>query len=179
MNKIKSRTEGGAPDDFKLDGFIPFILNQVFSQMNGNLGDVLRPHGISIHQWRVLCLLRLRGEVSIGDVSASTVMGQSTISRVVDQLERDGLAQRRPLPENNRVILVSLSEAGGRKIDDVFPSAISVHDGAMNEFTDGERDIFLSMLDRVLGNLKHHAALSSIQGGVSRGQVRHDEETNK
>lgn len=167
MNKIKANSGAGVPQDFQLDRFVPFLLNQIFSQMNGNLGDALRPHGISIHQWRVLSFLKLRGELSIGEITASTVLGQSTISRVVDQLERDGLAQRRPLPENNRIILVSLSAVGSRKIDEVFPAAISVHDGALDQFTEDERESFLTMLDRVLGNLKHTAALNSVRGTTS------------
>ena len=179
MNKIGASAAVGAPQDFQLDRFVPFLLNQIFSQMNGNLGDVLRPHGISIHQWRVLSFLKLRGELSIGEITASTVLGQSTISRVVDQLERDGLAQRRPLPENNRIILVSLSPAGGRKIDEVFPAAISVHDGALSEFTQDERELFLDMLHRVLDNLKQTSALNSIRGATSYTTPNQGGEANK
>ena len=171
MNELGPKRAGaartGVPDDFQLDGFIPYMLNQIFDQMNGNLRQALRPFGLSIHQWRVLCLLKLRGESSMGEISASTVMGQSTISRVVDQLERDGLAIRRPLPENNRVILVSLSEAGDRLIEEVFPAAISVHDDAIDQFSAEEKKLLLRMLHRMLGNLRQHGALRAANGNIT------------
>lgn len=157
----------GVPDDFQLDGFIPYMLNQIFDQMNGNLRQALRPFGLSIHQWRVLCLLKLRGDSSMGEISASTVMGQSTISRVVDQLERDGLAMRRPLPENNRVILVSLSAAGERMIEEVFPAAIAVHGDAIDQFSAAEKEMLLSMLHRMLANLRQHGALHAASGNIT------------
>lgn len=154
----------GVPDNFALDSFVPYMLNQVFSQMNDVLRQALRPYGVSIHQWRVLCFLKLHGELRIGDISADTVMGQSTISRVVDQLEAKGYARRRPMPENNRVILVSLTESGDEVIETVFPVAVSVHDVAMEDFSPVERERFLAMLNRVLGNLRVHGAVMKVNG---------------
>lgn len=160
----EARQRSRVPDDFSLDEFIPYMLNQIFSQMNEVLRQVLRPYGVSIHQWRVLCFLKLRGELSIGDISADAVMGQSTISRVVDQLEAKGYARRRPMPENNRVILVSLTESGDRTIEDVFPAAVSVHDGAISQFSAAERAQFLNMLHRILGNMRLQGAMLKVNG---------------
>lgn len=150
--------------EFSLAGFIPYMLNQIFSQMNVNLRHVLRPFGVSIHQWRVLCLLKLRGEISVGEITDSTVMGQSTVSRVIDQLERDGYAKRRPQPGNNRFILVSLTETGETEIDRIFPAAISVHDDAIDQFTDAEQQQILSLLHRMLSNLRQSGALQVANG---------------
>ena len=154
----------GVPDNFALDCFVPYMLNQIFSQMNEVLRQALKPYRVSIHQWRVLCFLKLHGELRIGDISANTVMGQSTISRVVDQLEAKGYARRRPMPENNRVILVSLTESGDEVIETVFPAAVSVHDIAMEDFSPAERERFLAMLNRVLGNLRVHGAVMKVNG---------------
>ena len=159
-----ARDTTGVPDNFVLESFVPYMLNQIFSQMNEVLRQALKPYRVSIHQWRVLCFLKLHGELSIGDISANTVMGQSTISRVVDQLEANGYAVRRPMPRNNRVILVSLTESGDEVIETVFPVAVSVHHVAMEDFSPVERERFLAMLHRVLGNLQVHGAVMKVNG---------------
>lgn len=171
MNETAVRADELAEDvaedmveDFSLDAFIPYMLNQVFSQMNVNMRHVLRPFGVSIHQWRVLCLLKLRGEISVGEIVDSTVMGQSTVSRVLDQLERDGHAVRRPQPKNNRVILVTLTDEGEAAIDQIFPAAISVHDGAINRFEPDEQQKLFSLLHRMLANLRQEGALQVANG---------------
>ena len=167
MSEATARKPGETEDiaeSFDLDGFIPYMLNQIFSQMNVNLRHVLRLFEISVHQWRVLCLLKLRGEISVGEITDSTVMGQSTVSRVIDQLERDGYATRRQQPGNNRVILVALTAFGEEAIDRIFPAAISVHDGAINQFDAEERAKLFSMLHRMLANLRQEGAMQAANG---------------
>ena len=82
----------------------------------------------------------------------------------MDQLEAKRYARRRPIPENNRVILVSLTESGDRTIEDVFPATVSVHDGAISQFSAAERAQFLNMLHRILGNMRLQGAMLKVNG---------------
>jgi MarR family transcriptional regulator, lower aerobic nicotinate degradation pathway regulator len=143
---------------FELSEFVPYLLNQAMSQLDNNLRHALKPFGLSIHQWRVLFMLNLRGSVSIGDISAATVMGQSTITRVADQLEEAGLARRARMPDHKRVILLSLTKAGIDLIEDVIPVAFDIHNGAVEGFNKDEQQVLFTMLQKLASNFRRHEA---------------------
>ncbi|MAI12369.1 MAG: hypothetical protein CBD27_12880 [Rhodospirillaceae bacterium TMED167] len=145
-------------EGFQLRGFIPYLLNQAMSRLDLTLREVLKPFDISSHQWRVLFMIHYNGPLSIGDISDGTVMGQSTITRVADQLEKGGYAERCPMASNNRVILLSLTEAGEKLIEDVIPHAFAVHDGAVDGMDAAEQQQLFNMLQKLAVNLRRHEA---------------------
>ena len=145
-------------EDFKLTGFVPYLLNQAMSRLDNNLRIALKPFDLSVHQWRVLFMIRLNGPQSIGDISAGTVMGQSTITRVADQLEKAGLASRAPMENNNRVILLSLTESGEELVRRVIPHTFAIHDGAIAEMDAAEQQQLFELLRKLAANLRRHEA---------------------
>jgi len=149
-------------ESFELSGFVPYLLNQAMSHLDNNLRYALKPFGLSIHQWRVLLMLKLRGSVSIGDISSATVMGQSTITRVADQLEDAGYAYRMPMPDHKRVILLSLTVAGAHLIEKVIPAAFAIHDSAVEGFTADEQQVLFQMLQKLTSNFRRHEARKKV-----------------
>ena len=145
-------------EDFKLTGFVPYLLNQAMSRLDNNLRIALKPFDLSVHQWRVLFTIRLNGPQSIGDISASTVMGQSTITRVADQLEKAGLASRAPMENNNRVILLSLTESGEELIRSIIPHTFAIHDGAIEDMDAAEQRQLFGLLRKLAASLRRHEA---------------------
>ena len=172
-NGTSDRRVSGALADFELTAFVPYLLNQAMSRLDSNLRYALKPFGLSIHQWRVLFLLKLRGSVSIGEISASTVMGQSTITRVADQLEKAKLASRAPMRNNHRVILLSLTDAGTDLIERVIPVALGIHDGAIEGFDAREQSVFFEMLRKLAINLSRHEARQKMDNTAAPEHVAH------
>ena len=171
--EMRDRKGADALSDFELSAFVPYLLNQAMSRLDSNLRYALKPFGLSIHQWRVLFLLKLRGSVSIGEISASTVMGQSTITRVADQLEESKLASRAPMRNNHRVILLSLTDAGNELIERVIPVALGIHDGAMDGFDARERSMLFEMLRKLATNLSRHEARQKLENTSAREPMTH------
>lgn len=147
-----------ALDGFQLTEFVPYLLNQAMSRLDLSLREALKPFDISIHQWRVLFMIHFQGPRSIGDISAGTVMGQSTITRVADQLEKADLARRSPLEANQRVVLLSLTDKGLELIEQVIPHAFGVHEGAIEGFDPAEQKQLFQMLQKLAANLRRHEA---------------------
>jgi DNA-binding MarR family transcriptional regulator len=136
-----------------LDAFAPYLLNQITNRLNARMQHHLRPHRVSVPQWRVLCLLSLHGPQSIGALVASTVIPQSTLSRVIDQLERRELATRRPRPQNNRVVEVHLTGRGRALFRRILPAALRVGDELMAGLPNSEGRRFIHNLRRLLQQL--------------------------
>ncbi|MEQ8441254.1 MAG: MarR family transcriptional regulator [Alphaproteobacteria bacterium] len=136
--------------DASLETFIPFWLNQLTSKVNARLAEKLAEIGISIPQWRVLSILHSFGSMSIGKVSELAVINQSTLSRVIDQLERTELVSRTPLPENKRVIEVSLTELGEETFAQIYPVASELHFFMEKQLTEIEREAFFSISHKLI-----------------------------
>jgi DNA-binding MarR family transcriptional regulator len=141
-----------------LESFAPYLLNQVTSRLNLGMQEHLRAHRVSVPQWRVLCLLTVNGAQSIGALAASSVIPQSTLSRVVDQIERGGLVERRPRPQNNRVIEVHLTKQGRVMFDRILPAALAVRDDLISELSEADHRQFLRILRKLLERLRQSSS---------------------
>src|SRR6202023_2147809 len=59
------------------------------------------------------------GEITPADLAQKTGVTRATISVVLDGLERDGLVQRRPDPQDRRLTRLHLTEGGAKLLDHV------------------------------------------------------------
>lgn len=70
--------------------------------------------GISPPRLSALSVVVLAGPLAIGDLAASEGVAPSTMTRLVDGLERDGLVGRGPDPADRRGVLVRATPKGTR-----------------------------------------------------------------
>lgn len=138
--------------------FAPYLLNQVTNRVNQRMQQHLRRHKVSVPQWRVLCLLTVNGPQSIGTIVANTVIAQSTLSRVADQLERRRLVERKSRPSNNRIVEVHLTRYGRSLFDQLLPAALSVRDELVAVLSDVEKKQFVRILRKLLSGLCNEPA---------------------
>jgi DNA-binding MarR family transcriptional regulator len=133
----------------KMRGYLPHYLSRLMNALNLRLMNDLRLHRITAVQFRVMQMLDARGSASIGEIAADTVIAQSVVSRVIDQLERSGFARRRKRIGDGRSVDVSLTPNGSKMYNALFPSATRIVDDAMRELSASERDTLEALLLRV------------------------------
>ena len=63
-------------------------------------------------------------QLHMKDLAAGLVYSASGLTRIVDGLERTGLVERRPDPENRRATLVTLTSAGLAALEAAWPTHI-------------------------------------------------------
>ncbi|MFE2771889.1 MarR family winged helix-turn-helix transcriptional regulator [Microbacterium resistens] len=63
-------------------------------------------------QWRALSLLDAQGSLRVGELARASRTTQPGITRLIGQLEQDGLVTRSPDPEDSRATVVTVTEAG-------------------------------------------------------------------
>ncbi|MBP2471330.1 DNA-binding MarR family transcriptional regulator [Crossiella equi] len=76
------------------------------------MGEALRPLGVEMRHFAVLLELVNHGPTTQKDLVAATGSDKAGIMRVVDDLERKGLAVRRPVPGDRRARAVEITTAG-------------------------------------------------------------------
>jgi len=74
-------------------------------------------HGISLADLHAVRVLARQGEVPISRYGDELGVPRSTITNLVDRLERAGLVERLPGPTDRRVTLVRLAPAGQRAVE--------------------------------------------------------------
>ncbi len=81
-------------------------------------------------------------------------MEQPSISRIVTQLEREGLARRKVSTEDSRVVYVSLTAAGEKAFKQAYPTPIRHQERALNGFSAREIDKQTDFLRRIQDNIE-------------------------
>ncbi len=67
-------------------------------------------------QWRVLSLLEQAGPKRVGELASAARTTQPGMTRLIGNLEREGLVLRSPDAEDSRAIAVAITEAGSRAL---------------------------------------------------------------
>lgn len=127
----------------------------------GVVDRVMQPYfaryGISGAQWSVLRQLdRAEGEgfssLRMTELSKRLLIRLPSATGVVDRLVRDGLVSRVALPEDLRVKLIRLTEAGRQRVRDV----LKVHGHQIESLLAGLSVLEQTELQRLLTQMRTH-----------------------
>ncbi|MQS13579.1 winged helix DNA-binding protein [Streptomyces kaniharaensis] len=77
-------------------------------------------------------------------------LDKTTMVVTVDELEKAGLAERRPSATDRRARIISVTEAGGRVVEQGTEIADRVHREVLEALPEPERAVFLSALARLV-----------------------------
>ena len=91
--------------------------------LTAKLGGLFRDHGMSGSDFDVLIRLARSPYQSLRltDLAAQTSMSTSGITRVIDRLERAGLAERVACRTDRRAFFVGLTDEGNRRLSKLVP----------------------------------------------------------
>lgn len=108
----------GRPPDAPrfVDDYLPALLAQASELISAEFHRVVRRHGFSVTEWRVLASLAGGEPISIGKLARLTVTKQPTVTRLLDRMEARGQAERLPHESDRRVTLVRISRNGARTV---------------------------------------------------------------
>ena len=110
------------PDDIPagerrfVDDYLPALLAQASQLISSEFHQVVRSHGLSVSEWRVMASLAGGAPVSIGRLAEVTLTKQSTLTRLLDRMELRGDLERLPHQSDRRITLVGITPAGSRTV---------------------------------------------------------------
>jgi DNA-binding MarR family transcriptional regulator len=149
-----ARLQTRSSEVLDFDTYAPFLINQVTAYTNRMLREAFKSKKITISRWRMLAITASLGPQNIGELCELSSMEQPTVSRVVDQMERDGLVVRRSLPSDNRIVRVHVTPAGSALFKKLLPIALRIADQLTRDFTPTERAMALRVLRRMITNAR-------------------------
>ncbi|MGW6145175.1 MarR family winged helix-turn-helix transcriptional regulator [Streptomyces sp. NPDC055140] len=110
--------------------------------------EALRPLGIELRHFAVLIVLVDRGATVQRDLVAATGSDKAGIMRVVDDLERRGLAVRKTVPGDRRVRAVEITHQGLELFDAAHVAAEPLAERLVAELRSGEPEQLADLLTR-------------------------------
>ena len=136
-----------------LDTYLPYLLNRAGSRIATAFGEEVRPLGATLQIWRVLAALRERDGRRMGDLSQTTSIEVSTLTRLVDTMEEKGLAERRRDGEDARAIALHATTAGKKLTQRILPIAERYETVALKGFSAREAELLRKALRRLYANM--------------------------
>lgn len=120
--------------------------------------------GITTALFSVLSFLLTRGVAIQQEIGAAIGIDPSTMVALIDELERGGLAKRRPRPEDRRAREVVITPKGRRTVERGRALAREVEDAVLQGLAPKERSELLRLLRKALSSAPPQPLWSSEEG---------------
>ncbi|MBB3110738.1 DNA-binding MarR family transcriptional regulator [Paenibacillus phyllosphaerae] len=141
-----------------IDDSLGFILNHAGRRLTLLLALRYQPYDITTEQWSVLNRLYEQDGISQKELSRRAEKDQTNITRILDQLERKGLAERKANEADRRSFLAFITPKGRELNETLLP----IENEVIRLVQDGMTEEEVALLRRLLKKLTH-AAEEAIQ----------------
>ncbi|MBT5767014.1 MAG: MarR family transcriptional regulator [Kordiimonadaceae bacterium] len=139
--------------NFRLDDYPLYNLNRTSATYIEAMADSLKQYNMDQPSWRVLMLLGDKNPSTVGDLSRRSVTKFSTITRILIRMENDGLIDRKPFPDDNRVIEVFITNKGKDILQELKVLASKIYQKAFDGISDQDAINFTNILIKMRENL--------------------------
>src|SRR5437867_5772923 len=119
MNRQGAARTGG-PDPRRLSPCVCSTLRMVSRAVTQLYDDILRPSGLRVTQFSILATIARMGEANLRQLEHALAIDQTTFTRSLGLLERDGMIERVP-HHDGRVKAMRLTSRGTRTLERARP----------------------------------------------------------
>lgn len=110
---------------------------------------IFKQGGLTIAQFSVLEALYHKGPMSINQIIQTILATPGNMTVVIGNLERDGLVSRCSHPDDNRSTLVTITDMGSARIEDIFPRHLKDLEENFAALTNEEKQQLIDLLKKL------------------------------
>ncbi|MBV6396148.1 MAG: HTH-type transcriptional regulator MhqR [Anaerolineales bacterium] len=104
--------------------------------------------GLNVTDTDCLRLLFLKGNATPSEIAKYTGLTSGATTAMLDRLEKAGLIDRRPNPNDRRGFLIAPAKGSGEKMASWFASARKAQDEMISSYTAAELEIISDVFER-------------------------------
>lgn len=104
--------------------------------------------GINVTDMECLRLLFLKGTASPSELAKHTGLTSGATTAMLDRLEKAGLIERRPNPDDRRGTLIAAAESSAEKAASWFESARKAQDDLISSYSAEDLEIISDVFER-------------------------------
>ncbi len=105
-------TERAAPEPGGRGQRLTYLIKRLEMAERARMEEVLRPLGVTLHQYTALSILERREGLSSAQLARRHFVTPQAMHQLVASMERDGLIRRRPDEANRRILRAWLTGHG-------------------------------------------------------------------
>jgi DNA-binding MarR family transcriptional regulator len=141
---------------------LTYLVKRLEMAERARMDEVLRPLGVTLHQYTALSILERREGLSSAQLARRHVVTPQAMHQLIATMERDRLIERRPDETNRRILRAWLTEHGSRVLRACHRAVADVEERMLSGLTPAEAGAFGRALERCLD-----ALTASAGGGES------------
>ena len=152
---IRGREMAQAFDgDLKLDAYLPYRLSAASNAVSGLIARAYQDRfGLTIPQWRLICVLAEDGGLTQGQLVSRTLMDKVTVSRAAQGLLKRHLVGRSDHHADGRSHVLTLTAEGAGLYAEIAPLALAYEAALIAGLAPDE----VALLKRLLARLQSAA----------------------
>lgn len=144
--------------EFDLKRYLPYLLNRSGTRIADSFSVNLRnSYGITLQMWRVMAAVHHQDGQRVGELSGTTSIEISTLSRLLTTMEARGLVERRrPSRQpgaDARAVTINLTKDGHSLTEAIIPLALQYEEIALDGLSQQEVATLKHLLDRLFENM--------------------------
>lgn len=147
-----------AAREFRLEQHLFFWLTQAIDSRDRRLARELRGFGLRVPEWRALAALYARRRCSMRELSDLSSIDRTTLTRTMDRMEDAGWAARLDDAKDLRITRLTLTPAGERLFERVWPAVERINQAAAEGLPAGAVEALRATLQQMKANLDQDAA---------------------
>ncbi len=157
MDDTASGADAQRRDDITERGiasFAPYLMNRILRRYNTRIDAEVRAQGLNVPRLRILAALAAEGPQTINNLAVFAISEQSSVSRLLDQMEAEGLVQRKISESDSRARIASLTKKGRAQFEQAFPLMRAAEADMFGGFSDAEKALMSEFLRRMMQNIR-------------------------
>src|SRR5689334_12774151 len=103
-----------------------FLVRHAWLSLRGVVAEALVRHELSVAQFASLLMLEATPGMSVADVARKVSTARQSANEMLGGLERAGLVERRPNPNDRRSQRIYLTDAGRERLREAVPTVQAV-----------------------------------------------------
>lgn len=154
--------------------FLPMLreLARCYQAFEAYSGAHVRSLGLTPAQFDIVATLGNTPGMSFKELGEKTLITKGTLTGVVDRLEAQRLVRRSASPEDGRSMIVSLTPAGERLFEKVFPAHLDHMRLALGELSTAQLQRFETALRGLRNAFESAPATEPPSGLAGRSKTR-------
>jgi DNA-binding MarR family transcriptional regulator len=136
--------------ELRLDAYLPYRLSVASNAVSGLIARAYQDRfGLSVPQWRLICVLAEDGGLTQGQLVARTVMDKVTVSRSAQGLLKRHLVARSDHHADGRSHVLALTPEGANLYAEISPLALAYEAALISGLAPDEVALLKRLLTRL------------------------------
>ncbi|MDQ7792838.1 MAG: MarR family transcriptional regulator [bacterium] len=137
------------------------LLRDLAADFRAMSRQVLAGFEVTPLQYHALLLLSRAGQLTMGDLCDRMLLASSTVTDLVDRMEKGGYVARERCHEDRRVVRLQLTDRGRRVVDEMLRTRLAKLDSLLESMSPGDQERLLDSLRQLHGLLRTPAGGSA------------------